>query len=437
MKLGANSFRNWEGTVRASPKVVARPTDVQTVADLVAQTTERGGKVRLVGSGHSFVPVCATADTLMSIAALSGVTSVHSGDTARARVYGGTTISALGDPLREHGLGLANQGDIHDQSIAGAVSTGTHGTGLTLGSLSTQVTGLELVTAHGETMWCSADSESEIFRFARLSLGSFGVITQLELAVEPAYKLAERKWNTGLDEILEQSVELARANRHFEFFYWPHTQRVSAKTLHPTSSEAPLAPTRPLKHAIVDVGIENGLWWTFCTATRVLPFLSPLVSKIGAVSMSEGERVDWSDRVFPNARFVRFMEMEYAVPVEHGADCLREIARLISSHNLRVNYPIEYRYVAADDIPLSPFFERDSAVLSLHVFRGKPYKRYFSAAEEIFAKYDGRPHWGKRHSLTADQLAGRYPLFDDFCRTRAQVDPKGTFKNDYLRDLFG
>lgn len=421
--------------MRASPKVVARPRDVQTVADLVSQTNERRGKVRLVGSGHSFVPVCETADTLMSIAALAGVCSVQAGDRPRATVLGGTTIADLGAPLREHGLALANQGDIHDQSIAGAVSTGTHGTGLSLGSLSTQVTGLELVTAGGEALWCSEQTETEIFRFARLSLGSFGVITRLELAVEPAYKLAERKWNTTLDEILERSPELARDNRHFEFFYWPHTQRASAKTLHPASHDAVLAPTRPLKRAIVDVGIENGLWWAFCTATRLLPSLSPTVSKIGALSMSEGARVDWSDRVFPNARFVRFMEMEYAVPVEHGPACLREIAALISDRGLRVNYPIEYRYVAADDIPLSPFFERDSAVLSLHVFRGKPYRPYFSAAEEIFGRYDGRPHWGKRHSLGRGQLAARYPLFDDFCRLRAQVDPRGTFQNAYLAEL--
>jgi FAD/FMN-containing dehydrogenase len=395
-----NGWRNWSGGVACEPSRIVAP---HTEAALRAILADADGPVRVVGSGHSFTPLCATEGTLISLEKLTGVVGTDPA-AGTATVWAGTRLSELGEPLLADGLGLANMGDIDRQTLAGAISTGTHGTGRTLGSLSTQVAGLRLVLADGSLLECSEQHEPEVFSAARVSMGTFGVISQVTLRVLPAYRLHERTWPASFDECLEQLPTLVDQTRHFEFFWSPGDDACAMKALNPTD-----APIREIAPPLSAPG-------------RLGRYLTP-------------QRVDWSHRVFPSERTLLFNEMEFAVPEEAGPDCLRAIRDLMRKQHPEVIWPIEYRTVHADDIPLSPAFDRATVTISIHQAAELPYERFFSDAESVFRDFQGRPHWGKLHAHTARELRPLYPRFDGFRAARERLDPTGRFLSGYLGEL--
>lgn len=393
-------WRNWSGGVTAHPQRIAQPA---SEAELLALLASDAGPVRVAGSGHSFTPLCASNGTILSLERLTGLVSVDA-EAGAATVWAGARIADLGEPLLAHGLGMANMGDIDRQALAGAVSTGTHGTGRTLGSISTQVVGLRIALADGSVLACSADREPDVFHAARVSLGAFGVLTQITLRVLPAYRLYQRTWPAPFEACVEQLPALVDATRHFEFFWSPADDLCAMKALDPT--DQPLGEIAP---PIPSTG-------------RMPRYLTP-------------ERVDWSHRIFPSERTVLFNEMEYAVPEDAGPTCLRELRALMQTRHPDVYWPIEYRTLHADDIPLSPAYGRATVTISIHQAAELPHERFFADAEAIFRSFDGRPHWGKLHSQTAAELAGRYPEFDRFRAVRERLDPHGRFLNGHLRTL--
>lgn len=431
--FGRNSWTNWSGDVTCRPRQVARPRSLAALVDLVQKTALARGKLRVVGAGHSFSPVVATDQTLVSLARLRGLAEVDR-DAHAATVLAGTTIRELGGLLGHHGLALENQGDIDAQSIAGAVSTGTHGTGIAFGSLSTQVRALTLVIATGETLTCSPTHEPEIFKAAQVALGSLGVLARVRLQCVPSYILRDVRKNVDLAACLADFEDNCRRHRHFEFWWFPYSDRAATKALDVVPTPRPRSL---MKRVLADKVLETGVFWAASEAVRLLPGLSRPVARFAARAMSETDHADHSHRVFPSARDVRFNEMEYAVPVERGPDCLRELRAYIERGRVRVHFPIEYRVVAADDIWLSPFYRRDSAVVSVHMYAGMPYNDYFAGCEAIFRNHRGRPHWGKIHSLTAHALRDMYPEWDRFHDVRRRLDPDGMFLNEHLTRIFG
>lgn len=370
------------------------PTDELQVVEIVRRAHEAGQRIRVVGTGHSFVPLCATDEILISLDELQGVESTDR-DAREATICGGTKIHALGDPLRDAGLALENQGDIDRQSICGAVSTGTHGTGRTLGSFSTQVVGARIVTASCEVVDCTPTAMPDVFPAVQLSLGALGVISAVRLRTKPAYRVHEKLAQVPISDCLARLHEQIEANRHFEFFWYPQTDLAHTKTLNPTDR-----------------------------APDELPDI-------------EGERIDDSAHIFPSVREVKFNEIEYSLPFAHGPDCFREIRELMRSEYPNVTWPVEYRTQAADEIYLSPAFGRETVAISVHQAAELPCRDFFADAERIFRAYDGRPHWGKMHNLSAAQLRELYPQWDDFQAARRKLDPEGRFLNGYLRRLFG
>lgn len=350
--------------------------------------------MRVAGAGHSHFPLVPTDDVILDVSGITGLIDVDTSDgidRATARVYGGTTIAALGRPLHDAGVALANQGDIDRQTIAGATATGTHGTGWSLGSLSTAVRGLTIVDATGQLIRCSPDDRSELWRAARLGLGAFGVVVELELAVVPAFRLAESSITTTYDELRPEIDRLVRSHRHAEFFWSPRSDLAFVKTIDVTDE--------PARYPLGD----------------------------------EGSRVAWNYEVLPNHRPRLHTEMEFAVPYESSLDCLDEIRELLTTEFTDVRMPIEYRTVAADDVWLSPAYERSTATISVHRLIEFDDRPYFDACERVFRRYGGRPHWGKMHSFTGDDLAAAHPRWDAWWAQRDTVDPTGTFLNDALR----
>ncbi len=369
------------------------PESDAEVAAIVRGSAAERRRVRVAGAGHSFSPLCATDDVLISLERLTGIESADP-HWRRATIRAGTRIRDLGAPLAAMGLALENQGDIDVQTLAGAISTGTHGTGRILGSLSTQVDGLRVVTALGETVEWSAECASELWSAARVALGALGVVTAVRLRLIEAYRLHERLWQEPVEQCLDALEEHIASNRHFEFFWYPATDLAHMKALNPADAQPE------------------------------------------EVAGRSGERIDESFRVFPSVRDTPFDEMEYSVPAEAGPACFTELRQLMRMRHPHVTWPVEYRTLAPDDIDLSTAFGRATVTLSIHQDARLPYEAFFRDAEAIFQAHNGRPHWGKIHWMSAEQLAAQYAQWDNFQTVRRRQDPRGMFLNEYLRQLF-
>jgi FAD-linked oxidoreductase len=426
-------WRNWSGAQQASPSRILAPVDEGAIVEAVRAAARRGETVRVAGSGHSFTPLVPTDGTMLRLDRHAGLVAVDVA-AGTAIVRAGTTIRALGPLLAAHGLALANQGDIDAQAIAGAVGTGTHGTGAALGSLSSQVTGLRLVTASGEPIACDAVRERDLFDAARVNLGVLGAVSELTLRVRPAYRLVDTRWREDLGALLDRIDALGAQHRHFEFFWFPHADEALVKTLDET--DEPATPRRAARVAS-EVLLENAALWVLCELARNDGARAPKLGRFATRTAGPTRHVDISSRVFASARLVRFNEMEYALPRDAGPDCVREIRAWIEASRPGVVFPIEYRLVAADDIWLSPFQGRASCTIAVHQYAKQDWRPYFDAIEAIFRNHRGRPHWGKLHTRVAGELADLYPHWDDFRRVRRVLDPDGRFLNPYLRSLLG
>lgn len=426
-------MQNWSGRYQWNPQQIAYPASVEEIRTVVQRAVESGRQIRTIGSGHSFNPLWVTEDILVSLDKYQGLVSVDK-EKQTAVVKGGTKLHLLGELLFEHGLAMENMGDIDAQSIAGTISTGTHGTGLDFGTISTQVIGLRWINGRGEIVECSPQKGGELFKAAQVSLGTMGIITEVTLQCVPAYRLELRSRKEQLRDVLNTLSQRHRDNRNFEFYWFPHTELAWTKT-------ANIAHDQPDKVNVVnyltEYFLENYAFKVLCESARFFPGLNKSVAKISAASIPDVRKVYHSHKVYATQRLVRFHEMEYNIPLEAHEAVFKEITATIRKHNFNVHFPIENRVVKADDVYLSPAYERDSAYIACHVYHKKDCKPYFTALEAIFLAHGGRPHWGKMHSLEAAQLAERYPMFERFQQHRAEQDPEGVFLNDYLRGLLG
>jgi len=426
----AHVWRNWAGNARCTPARVVRP---RTEAQLVECVAANPGPLRVVGAGHSFTPIVCTDGTLVDLRDHASVLSVDAA-SGLVTVQAGMTMAALNAVLDAAGLAMHNLGDIAYQSVAGAVSTATHGTGATLGNLATAVVGLRLITADGTVLDCSADSHPEVFASARVGLGVLGVISTVTLRTVPAFTLHAVEETRRVDAVLAELDPLIDGNDHFEFFWFPGTDHAMTKRNNRTDD-----PPRPKGRVFAFVGdivLSNVVFGAVCRAAVAWPPASGALRAIVPL-LGRTEYSDTSHRVFASPRLVRFVEMEYAMPRAAFPEVFERVRRLADPLAPQVVFPVECRWVAGDDIPLSPAQGRDTAYLAVHVVRGNPYEEYFRGVEKILDSVGGRPHWGKLNYQTADVLAQRYPRWDEFRAARATVDPTGRFGNAYTDRVLG
>ncbi|HLR09113.1 MAG TPA: D-arabinono-1,4-lactone oxidase [Bacillota bacterium] len=426
-------WQNWSQTVYCHPEKIHYPKNIDDVIQLVTACRRLGKSMRIVGAGHSFTPLAATSEWLVSLKYLSGIAAIDRAKQS-VTVWAGTTLKDLGQLLYDEGYAMENFGDINAQSVAGAISTGTHGTGIGFGSLSTQVTMLTIVTASGEIMDISAKNTPQLFDAARLSLGMFGIIVKVELSVIPTQKLVAESYRTTLEHCFNNLDMLLDTNRHFEFYWFPYTETVQVKILNNAGHNTVKSTGK--RAAFKKYVIENGLFWILSEITRTLPAISKRTSQISAMSVPTGIESGESHLLYPTPRLVKFREMEYSVPAAYLPAVLNDIRYTIEKENIRVHFPIECRYVQADNIWLSPSYNRDSAYIAIHMYKGMTFQTYFDAVEKVFQHYNGRPHWGKMHTMTAEQLENLYPHFQTFLHLRQEMDPNGIFLNPYVKHLF-
>jgi L-gulono-1,4-lactone dehydrogenase len=452
---GSRVWRNWAGTATAAPARWYQPRSEAEISAAVQGAASAGLRVRALGSGHSFTPVAATDGVALDLSGWTGITAADT-RTGLVTVRSGTTLRALNAALGNIGLAMANLGSIDAQTLAGALSTGTHGTGARLGGLASQVEALELILADGSLVTCSASSRPELFAAARVGLGALGVITTVTLRCVPSFLLAVDERRMRLPEVLEQFGALAAANDYFEFYWFPYGRDALVKRSNrlppPGAPSLPMPDARPASGArpvpaaaamprwrrfLESEVLDNAAFGTVCFLTRSAPRLIPALNRYFSRHHYNRSYTDASYRVFVRPMRVRCVDSEYAVPREALVDVLAELRRTVTSLAAPVMFPLDVRVAAADDIWLSTSYDRDTAYIAIPQYAALPYRAYFDAFESIVASVAGRPHWGKLHSLDAGRLRPLYPRFDDFLRVRAEYDPESRFGNAYLTSVLG
>jgi FAD-linked oxidoreductase len=430
----SKTLKNWAQNVRWNPNEVAFPSSQEEVQQLVQQAIENHRRIRLIGTGHSFTPLCSTAELLISLDNYQGIIEVDK-MTNQVRVKAGTKLWKLGALLFQEGLAMENLGDIDVQSIAGTISTGTHGTGTGFGSISTQVVALRFINGKGELVSCSPSEQPELFKAAQVSLGCLGIITEITLQCVPAYRLRLENKKEPIQEVLASLEERKKQHRNFEFYWIPHTETAWTKTSNIAENSEP--DKLNFFNYWTEYVLENYVFKLFCEYARWFPSQNELVSKITAASISNVAKVYQSHKVYATKRMVKFYEMEYSIPAECYQDVFKDIKKLLAAKKFRVHFPIENRWVRQDDIYMSPAYGRDAAYIACHVYNKKEYREYFDALEPIFKSYQGRPHWGKMHNFTKEDVVRSYPKFIDFLNFQKQQDPDKLFVNPYVQQLFG
>lgn len=419
-------WQNWSGNQACEHNELLVPKNSDELIAMVKATKQH---IRLVGSGHSFSGLVPTRESLMNLAYFNGLSNIDT-NTKQFDVEANTVLAAAGEELWQSGMSLKNMPDINTQTFAGAIATSTHGTGMNYGSMSNDVVQLSLVNGLGEEMTCSRNENAELFNAARTNIGSLGVITKIRMQAQEKYYLKETSWMMDLEEGLANAESLRDNHRHFEMYALPHANYILAITLDEVSESELLMQK-------VNTGDAYETFKTLSKVVDAVPFLRSFIVNTGARTVEKEERTGKNFEIFGNLRDIRFNEMEYSVPAEQGMACLREILNVIKQQNINVIFPMEVRYIKADDIWLSPFYQRDSCAISCHNFHDKDYKKYFAAIEPIFWKYNGRPHWGKIHTLTAKEQRASYPMFDEFLKVRQAMDPKAIFTNSHINTVLG
>lgn len=417
------------------PTEVHQPSATDGVAAVVRRAAEAGERVKVIGGGHSFTDVAMTDGHLLSLDGMNRVLGVGGPDGRDVTVQAGIRLFELNDELARRGLAMPNLGDIDRQSIAGAVSTATHGTGAGLGNIATTVVGLELVTGDGSIRRADETNDPDLFRVARVGLGALGILTEVTLRCVPVFNLHAVETLESLADVLADFDRVMHSTDHVEFYWFPGARRVQVKRN--TRTDAPAAPQSKAAY-IRDKWIgENLAFGTVCRIGRRFPAAAPKIAKLITSSASERDLVDRSDKIFCSPRKVRFLEMEYGIPLDAVPEVIGRIDSMVRSLPFPPMFPIEVRVSQADDIALSTAHGRASGWIAVHQYIGAPYEAYFQAVEAIMDDYGGRPHWGKVHFQSAATLAARYDEWDTFQAARAELDPHATFANTYTDRVLG
>ncbi len=436
MTRPGGEWQNWARSARVRPQAVEFPGSPEAVQRAVRAAVAKGQRVKAVGAGHSFTGIAVAPGVLLDLSDLTGVVAV---DVERRRVTlrAGTRLHQIPRLLAPYGLAMPNLGDIDRQSISGAVSTGTHGTGAGFGGISTQIVGATLVTADGELLVVDDDHNAELLPAVALGLGALGILVDLTIQCVPAFVLHAVERPEPLSEVLAQLDDRVASADHFEFYWFPHTDIALTKTNTRLPESAPRHPLPRLGRWLDETLLANGVYRVACGLATIVPAIVPWFSRLAVKLTGDREYTDASTKVFTQHRNVRFREMEYALPLENVRPAFDALQALIAERGWRISFPVEVRFAAADDLWLSTASGRASAYIAVHRYWRENPTDYFAAVERIMTSFGGRPHWGKMHTLDAAALRARYPRFDDFLALRDRLDPTRRFSNTYLERVLG
>ena len=436
--MGRNSqqttrWSNWAGNQQTGTVLLSKPQTESELQQVVQSAQASGRRVKAVGSGHSFTAIAVSEEVLVDLSDYDEIVAIDKINQT-VTVQSGIQLSKLNQALYENSLAMQNLGDIAYQTIAGAISTSTHGTGAKFTGIANQVVALRIVLADSSIVECSANVNAQLFSCARVGLGALGLISTVTLKVVPAFNLAVIEEPMRVDDVLQNLDLHVDSNDHFEFFWVPHTGW--ALTKRNNRNNLPIEPMSKMSHWYSKTLMENYAFGAVCMLGKARPSLIPKLAK-ALPSSGRNEFSDASHKVFASKRIIKFYEMEYAIPREACAEALNRVRRMVKDSGFFLNFPVEVRFTAPDEIPLSTASNRESAYIAVHIYKGMNYVPYFKEVESIMNSYQGRPHWGKLHFQSAATLASRYPQWDVFQAVRNQVDPQRMFSNQYLETVLG
>ena len=436
------AWKNWAGNQTSNPLGFENPRNEEDLSSIVKNAKQRNLRVKVIGTGHSFTGIAVPDQLLVT---LDSISSLHDVDleNLQVRVGAGIKICDLNSTLQRFGLAMPNLGDIAYQTLSGAISTSTHGTGLGFKTIADAVISMRVIDGNGNIISCDKDINSELFHTARIGLGALGIITEVTLQCVPKFNLHAVEEILPLGRVTNEFDRLAELNDHVEFFWMPNTDKALLKRNTRTSESPPLP--RNKRHALrrkwnrfKNKEIKENL--LFGTLNHIGNFIPPLVPKFNELIAGDSGRAEYvtkSYEVFTSPRRVRFYEMEYAVPKSSGIEAFKRVVTLIENLDQQVSFPVEYRVLGGDNIPLSTTVDQESAYVAVHVFRGTKFEKYFRGVEDIMSDYGGRPHWGKLHFKNHKDLSRLYPQWELFQIQREAMDPYGRFTNSYLNDVLG
>ncbi len=427
-------WTNWAGDQRCAPVAIKRPASEDELATIIAQAAHHGQRVRAAGSGHSFTDIVCTDGVLVDTSAMAQVLETDR-STGLVTVQAGINLHALGPVLADRGLALENQGDIDAQALGGALATATHGTGARFPNISARVVGMRLVTASGDVLELTPESDPDGLLAARVSLGALGIASTVTLACIPLYTLHRHDLPLALHDTLDRLDEHVDGNDHFEFFVFPYADFALTRSMRRSAADP--MPTPEWRRRMSERVVENWTLELICRTGRVVPRAIPRLNRAMTSALSERRMQDRAYKVYATRRNVRFTEMEYAIPRFHARDAVERVLDLIVRRDLPILFPLEVRFAPADDAFLSTAHGRETCYVAVHQYTGMEFESYFRAVEAIMDEYEGRPHWGKRHYQMAATLHERYPDWNRFQAVRARLDPDGVFSNDYTRRVLG
>ncbi|MBN6190363.1 MULTISPECIES: D-arabinono-1,4-lactone oxidase [unclassified Microbacterium] len=430
------TWQNWGRSASVRPVRVERPRSPEGVQRAVRAAAKQGLTIKAVGAGHSFTGIAVAPGVLLELDDLQGLVSADAA-SGRVSLLAGTRLHRIPGLLAPYGLAMQNLGDIDRQSISGAISTGTHGTGATFGGLATQVVGVTLITAAGEFLRIDEQHQPELLPAVAVGLGALGIIVEVTLQCVPSFVLHAVDEPVPLDDVLSSVHERVAASDHFEFYWFPHTD-VALTKRQTRLPESTVRKPLPVVGRWVDESLlSNGVYRVVCAAGQLVPAVTPPFSRLAVRLTGDREYTDLSHRVLTQSRTVRFREMEYAIPADAVVPAFRAVQQLIADRGWRIEFPIEVRFAAADDRWLSTAHGRASAYIAVHRYWRADPTAYFEAVERIMREHGGRPHWGKLHTQDAESLRAVYPRFDDFVGLRDRLDPERRFTNRYLDRVLG
>lgn len=388
-------WNNWSGSLEFIPGEIFEPEAEEEVVALVKMANSENRKIRVVGAGHSSSELVKTDDILVSLKHFQGVENPDN-DNHRATVLAGMTVKEAGKELYRYGLAMHNTGDVDVQTVAGAIGTGTHGTGKELRNLSSMLVGVRMVTGTGEIVESTIEEDPELFKALRVALGSCGIFLKMRLQLEPVYELHRKEWCVPLEKCLENFDDLKNNNRNFDFYWYPRSDKAKIRVMNKVGEGMP------------DISYGS----------------------------LELEKKGFSHDILPRARYLKFDEMEYALPAEKAIGCFVEIRDIIRrSFRKKVAWRVLFRTIKADDAFISSMTGRESVTISLHHNAGLPFWDYFKSIEPVFIKYGGRPHWGKKHTQEADKLKHMFPDWGKFQQYREKFDPHNVFLTPYMKEI--
>jgi FAD/FMN-containing dehydrogenase len=424
-------FVNWTRTVVTKPAGWREPVGDEEIAAIVRDSFRNGRRVRVVGAGHAFDAIAAPDDLALTLDRDAGI--VGRPTTDRVTVRAGTRLRDLNAALAELGLALPIVGSISRQSIAGAIATGTHGSSLTHGNLSSLVHGLRIVTGRGEVLDLSAADPR--LDGARVNLGALGIVTELTLAVTPAFRLAESAESRPIDVVKQTLEELARSSEYVKIWWWPHVAEAQVYRYERTNEPVSAWPSPSLQRWIDERILHRLLYPVLMRMEDVRPAWVPAINGLVVRTMVPPRRIGPSTLMLSTPFPTRHRETEAAVPLTKAAEALDRLTRLIDREHHLVNAPVEIRFVRGDRSWISPAFGADTCHIGIYMGGRSGVDAYFEAAWREMRALGARPHWGKEMRHRAEELAGLYPEWDRFLQLREVLDPERRFANRFLERI--